>query len=335
MSQARAADWSQGRRQHVLLHVQLAATLLGSAALPLVISLLLDLSWIPLFCLAAVSALLCAQFLARRLLHSMQALLSLTQLYTQRHFEERLHVSPWDALSPLAGSMHEMAQDLVDSEHEQLRAARYQSELSRFLRPELAAQIATGEQPLMLNGQRRTITVVFIDLVGFNNFSETAPPTQVVRLLQEIVAMTTDLVFRHCGVIDKSVGDCVMAVFGVPGLQDDHALRALAAAEDIQRFAAANVPKWQRAFGVDIKLSIGIATGEAVVGDLGSEARLEYTAVGNVVSVAARLAALARPGQTLLTEQVAAKAPQGFDFSPMGEQALLGRRAPMSVLELR
>ncbi|MBL9007036.1 MAG: hypothetical protein JNJ46_22455 [Myxococcales bacterium] len=335
MSQVRARFWIQERRKHLLLHVQLTGVVLLVAGVPLALSQLLSLGWVWSLIVLVLAALVGAQVVAMRLLQSMRAVLSLTQAYTQRHFEQRLSVSPWDMLGPIACHLNEMAQDLSDSEHEQLRCARFQAELSRFLRPDLAARIAAGEHPLILNGQRRTISVVFVDLVDFTRFAEKAPPTHVVTLMQELVSMTTELVFRQWGVIDKSLGDCVMAIFGMPDAQDDHGAHALAAAEDIQRFTLANQPKWQRAYGIELRLSIGVATGEAIVGDLGSETRLEYGAVGDVVSIAARLAAMARPGQTLLTEQVAACVPKGFDLAPMGEHALFGHRAPVRVLELR
>lgn len=273
--------------------------------------------------------------IASQIVHrSTGRLVALSRAYAERRFDVRLPHVEWDVLSELGDALHGMAQELSQKEQELFRRQRFESELSRFLRPALAAQIASGQKPLMLNGERCMVSVVFIDLVGCNGFAESAEPAAVVALLQEVVTLTTEIVFRHSGILDKSVGDCVMAVFGAPGDQRDHAPRAVAAAEDIKRFAQANAPRWRRLYSFDVQLAIGISTGEAVVGDLGSDSRLEYSAVGDVVTLAARLAALARPGQILLTTEVAAYTPAGFDFNSLGEQSLFGRRPAVTVLEL-
>jgi class 3 adenylate cyclase len=125
-----------------------------------------------------------------------------------------------------------------------------------------------------------------------------------------------------------------MAVFGAPQAQPDHAARAVAAAEDMQRFIEAQAPAWQQELGFEVHLAIGINSGEAVVGNLGSEARMEYTAIGDVVNVAARLEAMARPCQTLVTEPVARLAGGAFRFGPLGQAELRGKRQPVTVLEL-
>lgn len=317
-----------------LLQIELFLALLVVGGVPLLLSSFLDthLAW--QLVILAIMSVVGSRLLVESTRRSADGLLALAQAYGQRHFAERLPRKKWDALGNLGSAMHDMAQQLAQTEHELLRHARVESELSRFLRPELAAQIAAGQRPLLLNGQRCTVSVVFIDLVDFTAFAETASPTHVVALLQEVDSLVAELIFRHCGILDKSVGDCIMAVFGAPGTQHDHAQRALFAAEDMQRFVRATAPKWQRAYGFDVRLAIGISTGEAIVGNLGSETRLEYTAVGDVVGVAARLAALARPGQILLTTEVAAHTLRGFDFNSLGEQALFGQRAPQAVLEL-
>jgi class 3 adenylate cyclase len=126
----------------------------------------------------------------------------------------------------------------------------------------------------------------------------------------------------------------MMAVFGAPQVQADHAARAVAAAEDMQRFVEAQAPAWKQEFGFDVSIGIGLNSGEAVVGNLGSEARMEYTVIGDVVNVAARLEAMARPGQILVTASVAEQAETGFRFRSLGAVEIRGKRLPVTILEL-
>jgi class 3 adenylate cyclase len=262
-------------------------------------------------------------------------LVELTRAYAARRFGERSPVKTGDELEDLGHSLEQMAGDLSASEVEIARRARVEGDLSRYLPAKVASAIARGEAKLALGGERRAVTVLFADIVSFTPFAEEAPPEQVVALLNELFSVLTEVVFRHEGTVDKFIGDCIMGIFGAPERADDHAQRALAAAEDMHRFVEANAPAWKKAYGIDVRLGIGVNSGEALVGNLGSEARMEYTAIGDVVNVAARLERLAQPGQTLLTSEVVALAGAGFTTAPLGEHPLRGKRQPVQIFELR
>ncbi|MBL8948889.1 MAG: adenylate/guanylate cyclase domain-containing protein, partial [Myxococcales bacterium] len=190
------------------------------------------------------------------------------------------------------------------------------------------------EQDMALGGAKRELTVMFADVVSFTPLTEKLSPTEVVALLNELFTIVTEIVFRHGGTIDKFVGDCVMALWGVPTAQPDHAARALAAAEEILSWLEAGNLTWQRKYGVRVQLAIGINSGEAVVGNIGSERRMEYTAIGDVVNVAARLEAIARPQQVLLTEATRAMAGSGFRYAELGTRTVAGRAEPLVLFEL-
>jgi len=235
----------------------------------------------------------------------------------------------------LGGAMGDMADQLAAGEREIERRAAVEADLSRFLPAEVARSIAAGEHTLALGGQRRSVSVLFADVVSFTSFAESAPPEQVVAFLNELFTVLSEVVFRHGGTVDKFIGDCVMAIFGAPEDQPDHAARALAAAEDMHRFVETSAPAWKQKYGVEARLGIGVNTGEALVGNLGSERRMEYTAIGDAINVAARLEGLARPGQTLVTAELARAAGDGFDFVSCGEHPLRGKKLPVEILELR
>lgn len=280
-------------------------------------------------------ALLLGAVLAARTTRPIAKLVELTRAYGERRFDARSDVKTGDELQALGGSLESMAGNLEASEREIERRTTAVTNLSRYLPGEVATAIAEGKAKLSLGGERRAISVLFADVVSFTTFAEGAPPERVVAFLNELFSVLTEVVFRHGGTVDKFVGDCIMAFFGAPTAAKDHAARALAAAEDMHRFVEANAPAWKEAYGVDVKLGIGVNSGEALVGNLGSEARMDYTAIGDVVNVAARLEGLAQPGQTLLTEEVATLAGDEFKVHALGEHPLRGKRQAVKVFELR
>ena len=283
----------------------------------------------------ALAALVIGGWLAARTTRSVTRLADLTRAYARRDFSARWTDRSGDEMDLLGDAMGNMADQLAADERELARRAAVEADLSRFLPAEVARSIASGEHTLALGGQRRTVSVLFADVVSFTSFAESAPPEQVVAFLNELFTVLSEVVFRHGGTVDKFIGDCVMAIFGAPEDQPDHAARALAAAEDMHRFVETSAPAWQQKYGVVARLGIGVNTGEALVGNLGSERRMEYTAIGDAINVAARLEGLARPGQTLVTAELARAAGDGFDFESRGEHPLRGKQRPVEILELR
>ncbi len=279
-------------------------------------------------------ALVTGIWLGRRNTRPIATLVALTRAYANRKLDARAQVHTGDELEVLGRSMEEMADALQSSGAEIVRRTRVEANLSRYLPATVAHAISEGSAEIRLGGERRPISVLFADVVSFTPFAESSPPEQVVAFLNQLFTTLTEVVFRHQGTVDKFIGDCVMAVFGAPNAQADHATRAVAAAEDMQRFVEAQAPAWQKQFGFEVRLGIGIGSGEAVVGNLGSESRMEYTVIGDVVNVAARLEAMARPGQTLVTEQVRGNVGSGFRFNPLGQVELRGKRQPVAILEL-
>lgn len=279
-------------------------------------------------------AVLYGGYIAKRTTRPIQRLVELTRDYAQRRFSERSGISTRDELEELGDSLADMAMQLAVSEKEIERRARIEHGLSRFLPEEVARSIASGQRPLALGGQRRNISVLFADVVAFTRFAESAQPEQVVALLNELFTVLAEVIFRHGGIVDKFIGDSVMAVFGAPTDQPDHVKRALTTAEAIHRFVEANAPAWRVAYGIEVQMAIGLSTGEALVGNLGSEKRMEYTAIGDVVNIAARLEGVAQPGQTLVTAEVTAAAGDEFSFHSLGEHPLRGKRKAVQIFEV-
>lgn len=239
-----------------------------------------------------------------------------------------------DEIGALSRSMFEMAQSLERSEAEIRREVQLRADLSRFMSHELVEAIVRGEHGLALGGSRAEITVLFADVVAFTPMAESRAPEEVVALLNELFSMLSEIVFRHAGTVDKFIGDCIMAVWGAPTPQSDHALRALRAADEMMRFLEVGNEDWRERLGVELRLAIGINSGTVIVGNVGSKKRMEYTAIGDVVNVAARLETLARPNQVLLAEPTQLLAAGEFQFRSCGTQQLSGRTKSIGVYEL-
>lgn len=281
--------------------------------------------------LALVVGLLGGRAITRPVLR----LMTLARRIGERRYEELPQAqSRSDELGALETSMHQMAADIQAGEQEIEHQARLRGDLSRFLSQELVEQIVQGEHSLELGGQRRAISVVFADVVAFTPLAEGRQAEEVVALLNELFSVLSEIVFRHGGTVDKFIGDCVMAVWGAPVAQEDHADRALTAAEDMLRFLETANEEFRDKYGVEIRLGIGVNSGEAIVGNIGSKKRMEYTVIGDVVNVAARLEAIAKPNQVLVAEATAKAVSDPGVLLSVGPQNLTGRSEPIEVFEL-
>ena len=241
---------------------------------------------------------------------------------------------------PLLDSIAAQASILLDNAAlvaQVQREVETRASLSRFLSQAAVEEVLSGRMKVNMAGQNAEVTVLFCDIRGFTTMSAHMPPEEVVRFLNAFFGEAVDAVERNGGVVDKFIGDCVMAVWGAGSAPlDDEAQRraALEAAEDMHRCGEVSAPEWRERYGIDVALGIGVPTGEALRGNLGSEARMEYTAIGDVVNVAARLESLARGAQTLVTAEVAAGMSGAFAFSPLGPHPIRGKREAVEIFEV-
>jgi len=170
-----------------------------------------------------------------------------------------------------------------------VREQRERQRLSRFFSPDVLREVVRDRDGELLRPRRRLVTVLFSDIRGFTTISESLPPEQVDEMLREYLTVMTEVVFRHRGTIDKYIGDGIMALYNAPREDAEHALNAIRTALEFQERAIPFSARWQAKLGVPIRCGVGINSGEAIVGSLGSKQRNEYTAIGDPVNLAARL----------------------------------------------
>jgi class 3 adenylate cyclase len=284
---------------------------------------------------AAAVALLIGYAAAHGVTRPIRQIVAQARLIGRRKWNEiRLPKPRNDEIGELTEELAQMATDLERGEDEIVREAKLRGDLSRFMSKELVDAIVRGEHPVALGGRRASVTVIFADVVAFTALAEAKPAEQVVTLLNELFSVLSEVVFRHGGTVDKFIGDCLMAVFGAPVAHADHAARALAAAEDMMRFLDTANEGFLAKYGAEVRLGIGINSGEAIVGNIGSDKRMEYTVIGDVVNVAARLEAIAAPNEVLVADATHALAGEDFELVYLGERTLTGRKKATGVYRM-
>ena len=220
---------------------------------------------------------------------------------------------------------------------EYLRARREKQaamvQFSRFTNPHVARQLVERGG---IDTGRREVTLLFSDIRGFTTLSESRSPEEVIALLNRYFSLQVDVVFRHGGSLDKFIGDCIMAMWGAPLDDPDHARRAVACALDM----ADTLLAFKRELGADntdFDVGIGLHSGPAVVGLMGSEKRMEYTAIGDTVNLASRIEGLTKDAKRRIcvSRDTADRCGDAFDFVSCGTFPVKGRAQPVELLEPR
>lgn len=241
----------------------------------------------------------------------------------------------------------------AESEARKVRAI-----FERYVTPEVVRALLSQPGAADLHGGRRQVTVLFADIRGFTAFAEQKPPELVVQVLNRYLSAMAEAVLLHGGMVDKFLGDGIMALFGAPLPDEAHADAAVRAALELLRrvnelgpwgevapaveAAADEEPapgrQWAPAgaaspWAYKLSVGIGIHTGEVIVGSIGSPKRMEYTAIGDAVNVAARLQELAPPGDIILSESVVEALSDGLRnlAEPLPPSAVRGRSAPVAL----
>jgi len=201
----------------------------------------------------------------------------------------------------------------------------------RFFAPRLAAQIAGSADQLKLGGDKTTVAVLFSDIRGFTALSEAMKPDEVARLLSEYLSVMVEIVFRHGGTLDKFIGDAVMAQWGAPISADDDPDRAMDAALDMMRELEVLNERWASEGRPRLQIGIGLSFGESFAGYIGSERRLEYTVIGDVVNIASRLCSEAGGGEILMTDAMRQALTDAPSMDERGTMELKGKRETLAV----
>src|SRR4051794_4923586 len=219
--------------------------------------------------------------------------------------------------------------------HERLaREEVARANYSRFLPEYVVKQMLENPESFKLGGVNQTITVLFADIRGFTRISEHAPPEKIVHLLNRYFSAMTDIIFAHGGTLDKYLGDGLMALFGAPTTTPQDAANAVNAAVAMQRRVIAINVELRMEGLPEIGVGIGLHTGEATVGYVGSERRSEYTAIGDTVNTASRLESNSKGGEILLSDATAKVAHTRYQLVPRDPISVKNREQPVPLFEV-
>jgi adenylate cyclase len=223
-----------------------------------------------------------AKWLATRVTRSLRILEAATAEIGKGDFTYRIKLSTGDEFEHLAGSMNQMNEGLEEKE-------RLKSGFAHYVSQHVLEKIVKSKGSAKLEGERKKITVFFSDIRNFTHLSESMPPEKVMAFLNQYFEKMLDIIFKHNGMLDKLLGDGIMAEFGVPVEDPQQERNAVLTA--LEMIEAINLlqDKWKEEGKPPIDIGIGIHTGDAIVGSLGSEQRMQYTAVGDTVNIAERL----------------------------------------------
>ncbi|PJF41257.1 MAG: GAF domain-containing protein [Chloroflexi bacterium] len=212
----------------------------------------------------------------------------------------------------------------------EMETAKVRGTFERFVPPSVVAQVLTESHNLALGGKRQEVSVLFADIRGFTQWSEKAPPEKVMAMLNDYLSLAAEVILAWEGTLDKFLGDGLMAIFNAPELQKDHVHRAIdAALALLQAIEEAN-----KLNGHNLTYSIGVHVGEAVVGYLGTERAMNYTAVGDTVNLAKRLQETAKPGHILIADTVVKRLGDAIEVEPYDCITVKGRTQPTQTYRL-
>lgn len=219
--------------------------------------------------------------------------------------------------------------------YEKARKKKVLNAFKKYVAPEIIDEISkSGDFQIKLGGENRDIAVLFVDIRGFTTMSEVLEPEQVVEILNEYLSLTTKSIFDNSGTLDKFVGDATMAVFNSPFDLPDYEFKAVCAAMDIVNGGKALEKTLMEKYGRTVGFGVGVNVGPAVVGNIGCEFRMDFTAIGDTVNTAARLEANAKKGQVLISDALYERVKDRVEVAEIGEIPLKGKSKGVFVYEV-
>jgi len=278
--------------------------------------------------IGALGALVLGLLFARGVTRPVTALTAAVARVAGGDIAQSVPVKSADELGRLTRGFNEMLEGLRQRDF-------IRNTFGRYVSPEVVKTLLESPEGLKLGGDKRVVTVLMSDLRGYTRFAEHGDPAMVMAVLNDYLARMTDVIVAHGGTVNEFIGDAVFAIFGAPLPHADHAERAAAAALAMQR-AMAEINEAQAARGVPrFEMGIGINTGEAVVGNIGSEQRAKYGVVGSAVNVTARVEGASVGGQVLVSAATWACIEDVADAEPPIAVPVKGLSEPLMLYALR
>jgi adenylate cyclase len=207
-------------------------------------------------------------------------------------------------------------------------------QFGRYISPELVKEIASNDREIELGGINKELSILFLDIRGFTTLSEKLQPAEVVDFLNTMFNLITEKALENHGTIDKFIGDAAMILFNAPLDVPNHEYYAVKTAYDIQRGMEDVRNRIKEKYNVVVSVGIGINTGEVVVGNIGSYLRVDYTAIGDNVNIAARIESNTTAHQILVSESTYDRTKDHFEYNFAGEKMMKGKTVALKLFEV-
>ena len=210
-----------------------------------------------------------------------------------------------------------------------------QKALEAYVEPGIVEKILQNENyEIQLGGKKKDIAVLFVDIRGFTSISEGLEPEAVVNILNEYLELIARAVVKNKGTLDKFIGDAAMAIYNAPDDLPDYTVQAVKTARDIIKDVVQLKEQSKEKYGVEVAFGIGIHCGTAIVGNIGCECRMDYTAIGDVVNTASRLEGKAKADQILVSKDVYEQIKDIVEASYVGSLSLKGKKKEIEAYEI-
>jgi adenylate cyclase len=251
-------------------------------------------------------------------------LVKATEEIARGNYQYRVPLRRNDELGTLGAAFNRMGQELWKN-------GMTQKSFGKYVGAEVLDMIVANPETEWLKGMRNEATIIFGDIRGFTSYAGKNSPEQVVESLNEYLEIATSVIVKYGGYIDKFIGDAVLGVFGVPVYRQDHVVRTVRAAIQLQE----ELQK-KSLNGNQLLASVGISvhTGVVVAGNVGSQTKMEYTVIGDSVNVASRLNAFAGPGDVIVSQQVKERIEDQFTVESLGTRMLKGKTEPVQIYKV-
>ncbi len=277
--------------------------------------------------LLIILAIFVSFFFSNRLTRPINSLVSGMEKVADGKFATRVPVTTTDEIGFLANSFNKMTEGLKEREF-------IKDTFKRYVTREIADQILSQKNKIVLTGEKRVVTVLFADIKGFTPMAEKTPPVELVSTLNDYLSVMIDIIFKYEGVLDKFIGDAIMAFWNAPLDQEQPPLKAVMAALEMQSALVALNARRERQGKHPLFIGIGINTGEAVAGTIGSEKKMEYTVIGDTVNVAQRLESITEKGQVLISESTYLKTRNRLVAKELPSRALKGLKRDIKIFSV-
>ena len=265
-----------------------------------------------------------AVYLGLRFSMPISQLVAATEAIGKGDYRYRVELDRQDELGNLATAFNQMGEELF-------RHTLTRQSFGKYVGEEVLEMILADPEKMWLKGHKNEATILFADIRGFTAYAEDREPEEVVEMLNTFFEIATRAILDFGGYVDKFIGDCVLGVFGVPVFRKDHVERTVRAAMDLMDQLRVHSIHGNPLLS---SVGIGIHTGSIVSGNIGSQAKMEYTVIGDTVNLASRLSELASPGEVLVTDAVYDNLHTLVSVEPAGTRAVKGKTAPVETFRV-